>query len=347
MSLASRLPSDEVVRPLAVFRDNEALRTHLASIENAEVRTLGASRSGQDLFGVTIGKGSTPVSVIAGSHADEPVGPMTAQALPILLSQFFPELLDRFRFRIVPQMNPDGADRNRSWFREPLDFGRYVEHVVRELPGDDIEFGFGTGEWTRPECAAAMTFIEEDGPYAAHFSLHGMAFAEGAWFLICREWLDRIEGIRLDVEGLCADEKAPLHDMDRGGEKGFTRIKRGFCTTPTSYAMKEHFLAQNDGETAAKFRPSSMEFVQSLGGDPICVVSELPLFLLGVQSESLEESVYSAFREDLTRARALEHYQGASELNALESKYRLSPMPPTLQIRLQLGLIAAVLTNLP
>ena len=44
--------------------------------------------------------------------------------------------------------------------------------------------------------------------------------------------------------------------------------------------MRRHFLDRGDPETAAVFRPSSMEYVRSLGGDPLTFVSEMPLFLL-------------------------------------------------------------------
>ena len=41
-------------------------------------------------------------------------------------------------------------------------------------------------------------------------------------------------------------------DVDRGGEKGFSRIDRGFTTRPDSRAMAAYFLARDDPETAAK-----------------------------------------------------------------------------------------------
>ncbi|MCB1036733.1 MAG: peptidase, partial [Acidobacteria bacterium] len=66
-----------------------------------------------------------------------------------------------------------------------------------------------------------------------------------------------------------------LHDVDRKGEKGFHRIGPGFCTRPDSRAMAAFFIARGDAETAALFRPSSMELVRSLGGDPLTLVSEM------------------------------------------------------------------------
>ena len=44
--------------------------------------------------------------------------------------------------------------------------------------------------------------------------------------------------------------------------------------------MRAHFLAMGDDKTAALFHQSSMEFVRSLGGDPLCLVTELPLFVI-------------------------------------------------------------------
>ena len=60
---------------------------------------------------------------------------MTAQLLPSVLRDSFPELLDAYTFCIVPQMNPDGADRNRSWFAEPPDFMHYANAAISRVAG--------------------------------------------------------------------------------------------------------------------------------------------------------------------------------------------------------------------
>ena len=78
-----------------------------------------------------------------------------------------------------------------------------------------------------------------------------------------------------------------LHDVERQGEKGFFRIDRGFCTRPDSRYMREHFINQGDEETAELFRPSSMETIRSLGGDPLTLVSEMPLFITPGVGEQL------------------------------------------------------------
>ncbi len=330
------LPIDE---GLLSFRDEEALCAHLGKLEGVDVAVIGASREGRHLYGVRLGTGERRVSIIAGCHADEPVGPMTAQALPALLQREFPELLERYVFHIVPQMNPDGAARNRAWFADRPGLAAYLQHAVRELPGDDIEFGFGEGDAVRPECRAAQDFLAPCAPFAAHFSLHGMAFAEGAWCLICPEWTERAAEFMNDVAGLCARVEVPLHDVDRKGEKGFNRLREGFSTTPNSRAMKEFFLERNDAGMAGRFMPTSMEWIRSSGGDPLCIVTELPLFLVGKRSPNLEEPIKAELREDLTNARALPASELPMAVREITARYALSPMPVEMQVRLQLGMI--------
>lgn len=329
------------------FRDAGQLAAHLDGIGALSSDRIGNSRSGQPVFGVRFGTGSGRVSIVAGSHSDEPIGPMVAQALPVLLAEAFPELLERLTFHVVPNINPDGADRNRTWFANPPGFRDYACGAFRETPGDDIEFGFGESEVTRPECRAAMSFLRAHGPYDAHFSLHGMPFAEGAWFLLCKEWSEGAPGLLNGLTTLCERLGVPLHDIDRHGEKGFTRIAPGFCTTPHSVPMREHFLGLRDPDTAAKFLPSSMEFIQSLGGDPICMVSEMPLFLIGARGPSLEDTGFTRFRDALTIFPAEHPDWDPTALDDLLARFAVTPFPIDMQIRLQVAMIVAALTAIP
>jgi hypothetical protein len=331
-SLIDRLHAFQMPPELIAFRDNAALEIHLASLEGVDVAQIGQSRLGQPLYGMRFGNGPLRVSIIAGSHSDEPAGPMTAQALPVILREFFPQLLARCTFCVVPQMNPDGADRNRPWFSEPPALEPYTRHAFREGPGEDIEFGFGEGPSVRPECHAAMEFLRANGPFHLHASLHGMGYAHGAWFLLCREWAARAVPMMDTLSTLCAREGLPLHDIDRAGEKGFERIRPGFCTTPHSRGMRAHFLALGDTETADKFLPSSMEFVQGLGGGPLCLVSEMPVFRIA-GAPSLDPADHQHFRTALATAKA-EH-----ALGSLAAAYGLSPVPFALQSKMQLAML--------
>ncbi len=252
---------------------------------------LGASRQGRDIVGYRIGTGRRQVSLIAGCHADEPVGPAMLDRLAawLLAQPASTPLLAELTWLLVPHVNPDGEARNRRWTREvfakngAVDPGRYLRGAVREAPGDDVEFGFprdAADAGARPENRAVAGFLRSGAPFALHASFHGMSFAAGPWFLIEAAWIDRTADLRERLRRRVRELGYRLHDVDRRGEKGFHRIDEGFTTRPDSRAMAAHFEALGDPATAALFRPSSMEFVRSLGGDPLTLVSEMPLFLV-------------------------------------------------------------------
>ena len=160
---------------------------------------------------------------------------------------------------------------------------------MRELPGDDIEFGFPRGEddhGARPENRAAWDFWRAGAPYHLHVSMHGMSVAAGPYFLVERSWWPRFGEMAAALTRMVERAGYALHDVERHGEKGFHRLGRGFCSRPDSRAMRRHFLDLGDPETAARFRPSSMEAVRALGGDPLTLVTEMPLFITpGVGAE--------------------------------------------------------------
>ena len=203
-------------------------------------------------------------------------------------------LLSRVTWYLVPHANPDGEARNAAWTSQAFDttsalktrffdLGRYLTQVIRELPGDDVEFGFPRtpdDSNARPENLAIANFLRPGGPFALHASFHGMAFAAGPWFLLEQAWIDRTSELRDRLRRRVRELGYLLHDIDRRGDKGFHRIDEGFTTRPDSRAMVAHFEAAGDPATAALFRPSSMELVRSLGGDPLTLVSEMPLFLV-------------------------------------------------------------------
>ena len=307
-----------------------------------EGEVIAVSREGRPVRGFVLGDGPTRVSLIGGCHADEPVGPLTLRHLVAWLRASGSH---GCRWWIVPHANPDGEERNRAWYSDEdaaYDPSAYLRHRVRELPGDDLEFGFPRGdddEGARPEARGiARWWRDAGGPFALHASLHGMATAGGPWYLIDRAWIDRTA----DLRRACANETARLgyrlHDVERNGEKGFTRIERGFHTRPDSRAMTAHFRALGDGQTAALFRPSSMEYVRSLGGDTLTLVSEMPLFITpgvgehpGPPDPAAEEWKARlgawAMREDLSRA----EMEGAG----------LRPMPVRDQMELQWAFLRA------
>jgi hypothetical protein len=327
------------------------------------VERIGVSREGRPMFGMRLGSGPHRVGITAGAHADEPVGPMTALALARWLVETDPgwAMLDAHSFFICPQVNPDGAEANRAWFADPLDLRAYASNVRREPPGDDVEFGYPAPDGAapddgapappgepRPENQAVARFLASaGGPFDFHASLHTMAFAEGAWFLIAREWVERTAPLRERLADAARRFNLPLHDIDRRGEKGFHRIAPGFCTTPTSTAMRAHFIERGEPETAALFRPSSMEFVRSLGGDPLVMVSELPMFLIALEYDRgdppRDPTAFARLREALPQARAAPAKGDAAPLDRLIREFDIRPLPLRDQVGLQATMVVEAL----
>jgi hypothetical protein len=314
---------------------------------------IGRSREGRALRAVRFGAGPRRVSLVGGSHADEPVGPWLLRRLASYLTDLPADdpMLDRYAWWILPHINPDGEVRNASWAdetAETFDAGSYLGSVVRELPGDDIEFGYPRAagdEGVRPENRAAWEWWEgAGGPFDLHVSLHGMGFAAGPWHLIESAWRDRA-GLLMERCRTAADDLGyALHDVERQGEKGFFRIARGFCTRPDSRTMRNHFLGLGDPETAARFRPSSMETMRSFGGDPLTLVTEMPLFLtpgvgdrIGPPDPVLEEwrTRIAGWRERLAAGADPVHVSGESAVAGLK------PMPIRDHMKLQWRLISA------
>ena len=316
------------------------------------IETIGVSRGGRNLSAITLGTGPCPVGITAGAHADEPTGPMAALALiRYLLSAPEAEgLLQQHTFRICPQINPDGAAANAPWFRLPLDPLLYFRHVVRELPGDDVEFGYPHPEHIhdepdiRPANRAVAAFLARANNYSFHASLHSMATAEGAWFLIGREFIASTAPLRKVLANHAARLGFPLHDMERHGDKGFTRIEPGFCTTPRSDAMREHFLARGDAQTADLFKLNSMEFVQRLGGNPLVMVSEMPLFLIDAASPPAPGgTAYNHLREELPAAVAALRSGDEASARKLIARYNVRTVDLRAHVELQVRMVIEAL----
>lgn len=255
---------------------------------------IGESEEGRPIAGVTLGYGSRLVTLVAGAHADEPVGPETLRTLVLdgLAARDWgaeggglEDLWGEVTLRIVPHVNPDGEARNQRWIeawdpeRPDVTHATFLRGRRREAPGRDVEYGYPS---MRPENAAATDFLFGDGRVALHASLHGMAVSEGALLLIERGWLDRpeVQPLRRGFVEAAASVGIRLYDHDRDDDKGFDYAGPGFWTTPTGAGMRAHFQSAGDPETADRFQNASMDQAAEAGGDPFRLVTELPLFQL-------------------------------------------------------------------
>ncbi len=322
------------------FRTQEAIRESIQAAcarheDIASFRELGTSEEGRPLYGVALGTGSVTVSLIAGNHADEPVGPETLRAFVLnglARRRKMEPWLRRFRFVIVPHTNPDGEARNQPWIKQWPDPEAYLQHVVREPPGRDLEYGFPE---MRPENKHVSSLLREYGPFDLHASLHGMSAGEGAMLLINRPWTFRTQRLRDDFVAAAAAHDLPMHDHNRKGEKGFFWIEPGFQTTPRGDAMRAFFRAQGDRAMAQRFHDSSMEFVASLGGDPLALVTELPLFWLSKAQAHPEHrpTQYLKLRERLPEMKA--RLERGENIDALLAPFDLRPVSLRTAMHLQ------------
>ena len=314
---------------------------------------IGQSRQGRPIEAHRLGAGAIHINLVGGCHADEPVGPRLLMHLVAYLASPEGETLRTLaRWSIIPHLNPDGAAVNAPWQPEEAtayDFVQLLRHRVRELPGDDIEFGFGPGTTPpRPENRAALDFWAEGGPVDLHASMHGMSVAAGPYFLVESGWWTRFEDQAMELAREVEAAGYVLHDVERLGEKGFHRLARGFCTRPDSRPMRDHFLGLNDEETAGRFRPSSMEAVRSLGGDPLTLVTEMPLFITPGVGETLgpPDPVLEAWKERIAGwlARVQSTPESPETLEAVRGEAEdagLRPMPVRDQMSFQWSFLAS------
>ena len=332
---------------LADLEDACAANPDLATFE-----VVGVSEEGRAIAGVTMGLGPQLVTLVAGAHADEPVGPETLRAfvLECLAARGWgaeggglEDVFERFTFRVIPHLNPDGEARNRSWIetwdasRPAESLGHYLRGRRREPPGRDLEFGYPD---LRVENEAATAFLFDGTPVALHASLHGMGFSEGALLLIEKEWLvsDASSGLQDGFTEAARRAGLPLHDHDRGGDKGFVYGGPGFWSTPRGAAMREHFLEVGDPETASKFRSSSMEqAATTFGGKTLSVVTELPLFRLAPSSRPGVTESLQAFKAEMPSV--LEDAAEERSLQPWVDRFEITCPPLEDQVRLHLRVL--------
>jgi len=323
--------------PAFRFHEDALAAMEKACSEHTDIctfRALGSSEEGRTIAGILLGTGPIKVSLVAGAHSDEPVGPETLRTLVLEMLSHRDELDDvlrRHTFFIVPHVNPDGEERNREWMLKWPDVEAYIHSVFRELPGRDVEFNYPS---RRIENKLVSEWLATQAPYDLHMSLHGMGYSDGAMLLIEKNWAYRTEALQDGFRAASADFGLRMHDHNRKGEKGFFYINPGFTTTPEGSAMRTYFLSHDQPETAALFGDSSMEYVRSLGGDPLCLVTELPLFVVDGESEPGYPVGYMDFKSELPEIRlALQQGRRVSDRLA---KYGLNPLSIADAVSLQL-----------
>ena len=104
--------------------------------------------------------------------------------------------------------------------------------------------------------------------------------------------------------------------------------------------MRAYFKSQGDQETASLFNDSSMEFVRKIGGDPLCLVTEFPLFVIGNTAAPNPPGVPQAYLDLRQQLPALRRrlFAGKSIQDTIDG-FQLRALPLKTAIELQLHTI--------
>ncbi|MBE9079954.1 hypothetical protein IQ241_22135 [Romeria aff. gracilis LEGE 07310] len=145
-----------------------------------QVEVIGLSGEDRPLYGVTVGDSTATrtIAVIAGCHAGEIIGPLSALSL---LRQLASQSTPGVQFKVVPAVDPDFLYRNA----EALSTNPTLQNLLSDeaQQSRDLEGYFTTD--TYPECIAVRKWLRRNDRIDAYFSLHSSALiAPGLFFYL-------------------------------------------------------------------------------------------------------------------------------------------------------------------
>ncbi|ANS68780.1 3-hydroxyacyl-CoA dehydrogenase [Streptomyces lincolnensis] len=147
---------------------------------NARLRRAGLSRAGTPLWLLCVGHGSRQALVVAGPHANEPVGGATALRLAerALADPRLTEGAD-VTWNLLLCLDPDGLRRNEGWLRGPYTLDRYFRNFFRPGFLEQPEWlPDGAAAAALPETRALLDLHDELRP-VFQCSLHGVDVGGG------------------------------------------------------------------------------------------------------------------------------------------------------------------------
>ncbi|PWI14670.1 dehydrogenase [Streptomyces sp. Act143] len=147
---------------------------------DARLRRVGTSRAGTPMWLLSVGHGSRQALVVAGPHANEPVGGATVLHLAerALDDPTLTEAADA-TWNLLLSLDPDGLRRNEGWLHGPYTLGRYFRHFFRPGFLEQPEWlPDGAAAATLPETRALLDLQDELRPFL-QCSLHGVDVGGG------------------------------------------------------------------------------------------------------------------------------------------------------------------------
>ncbi|MER6121363.1 M14 family zinc carboxypeptidase [Streptomyces sp. NPDC001795] len=147
---------------------------------DARLRRVGMSRGGTPLWLLSVGHGSRQALVVAGPHANEPVGGATVLRLAerALADPRLGERADA-TWNLLLCLDPDGARRNEGWLSGPYTLGQYFRHFFRPGFLEQPEWlPDGAARAALPETRTLLDLQDELRPFF-QCSLHGVDVGGG------------------------------------------------------------------------------------------------------------------------------------------------------------------------
>ncbi|MBC9727468.1 M14 family zinc carboxypeptidase [Streptomyces sp. TRM68367] len=147
---------------------------------DARLRRIGTSRAGTPMWLLSVGHGSRQALVVAGPHANEPVGGATALRLAerALADSRLTAGADA-TWNLLLCLDPDGLRRNAAWLSGPYTLGRYFRKFFRPGFLEQPEWlPDGAAAAVLPETRALLGLQDELRPFL-QCSLHGVDVGGG------------------------------------------------------------------------------------------------------------------------------------------------------------------------
>ncbi|MFF6994479.1 M14 family zinc carboxypeptidase [Streptomyces sp. NPDC008313] len=147
---------------------------------DARLRRVGTSRAGIPLWLLSVGHGSRQALVVAGPHANEPVGGATVLRLAerALADPRLCEGAD-VTWNLLLCLDPDGSRRNERWLGGPYTLGHYFRNFFRPGFLEQPEWlPDGAGAARLPETRVLLALQDELRPFL-QCSLHGVDVGGG------------------------------------------------------------------------------------------------------------------------------------------------------------------------
>ncbi|PZO10015.1 MAG: hypothetical protein DCF25_20980 [Leptolyngbya foveolarum] len=239
--------------------DSLILETEAAG---AQIEEIGVSGEGRSLYGITLGDADAArtVFIIAGCHANETIGPLTALSM---LQSLVQKPIAGVRFKIVPVVDPDFLHRNTV--------NILVNATLRDLLSvetrycRDLEGHFTTD--TYPECVAVRRWMQKTEQIDAYFSLHSAGLISPGLFFYVGSGSDSqcIDAVA-NCTAAVAPEYLPLLSYDPTGETQIA-LAPGFLEIPIP----------KDKLSSSGNPNSSLAYVSRYFKPKFIGVSEMPL----------------------------------------------------------------------